>query len=85
MKISTRIKRYVPADMIDGRKIILMVDCGETAKEEADTLEAADAIHARFTADGYTLLPLSERPVVNSLNEIIMHYTSTTYKEWCKA
>lgn len=85
MKISTRIKRYVPADMIDGREIILTVDGGKTAEEKADTLEAADAIHARFTAEGYTVLPPCECPVVNSRNEIIMHYTSTTYKEWCEA
>lgn len=79
MKLSTRIKRYVAPEWIDGRKIKMLVDCSE--EHDAATLEEADAIHATLLERGCKLLP-QESPVVNA-NEIVMHYTSTTYKEWC--
>lgn len=45
-------------------------------------LSDADRIHKRLLGYGWTLL-LHECPVVNSNHEIVLHYTSTTYKEWC--
>lgn len=81
MKLSTRIKKYVPADLIDGRDIIMLVDCGNTAGAYADTLALADVRHGEYLKKGYKLLA-RECPVVNS-KEIVIHYTSTTYKDWC--
>lgn len=82
MKLSTRIKRYVAPDLISGRKIVLMVDCKEIII--ANTLTEADTVHKELTEKmGCKLLPLNECPVVNGRNEIIMHYTTTTYKDWC--
>lgn len=78
MKLSTRIERYVAPEQ-ERRKIKMLVDCSE--EHEAATMEEADAIHAALLERGCKLLP-KESPVVNA-NEIVMHYTSTTYKEWC--
>ncbi len=95
MKLSTRIKKYVPEDLIFGtekwsnpkgdytqRAIVMMVDCERRAFTHSLTM--ADEYHRYLTKDEHcTLLPLNECPVVND-HEIIMHYTSTTYKVWCK-
>ena len=91
MKLSTKIKKYVPWNLIydsaigDGdytcRKIILMVDCKQ--KFETYSLEMADEYDRHLRKDEHcALLPLNECPVVNP-TEIIMHYTSTTYSDWC--
>lgn len=65
--------------MVDGKRIYK--DGGEYATR---SLSLADEYHRYLTKDEHcTLLPLNECPVVNSKGEIIMHYTSTTYKEWC--
>lgn len=78
MKLSTRIKKYVDPSLLN-RPIRLMVDGG--AKEDVSTIsmDIADAYHSDFLQRGYKLLP-KECPVVST--EIIMHYTSTTYREW---
>lgn len=98
MKLSTRLKKYVPAVYLygdgttvskcdfDGEytscPIVLMVDCKRTGLETY-SLDMADEYHRHLTKDEKcTLLPLNECPVING-KEIIMHYTSTTYKEWC--
>lgn len=73
-------------DYID-RVIVFMVDSSRDFRGkwyQAITLSDADKIHEYLTKKcGCTLLPLNECPVVTE-REIIMHYTSTTYKEWCE-
>lgn len=93
MKLSTKIKKYLSPELIYGnmkrrgdwacRKIVLMVDKGE--RYETYSFSQADEYDRYLRKDEHcTLLPLNECPVVNSCREIIMHYTRTTYKEWCK-
>jgi hypothetical protein len=86
MKLSTRLKKSLWSGYFTGygattRPVVLMVDC----KEEycSDNLETLDRIHKELTGRGCHLL-LNECPVVSPF-EIVMHYTSTTYKEWCEA
>ena len=87
MKASTKIKKYCNKAfdgdtcngwivfVVDGRKI------GAVKK-----LSEADKVHNDLTEKyGCTLLPLAECPFVNTLGQVIMHYTTTTYKEWCNA
>lgn len=88
MKVSTKIKKYVPyVDLGEYSlvPIVFMVD-GEVAEDgNLYTLnfEIADEYHRYLTKDKHcTLLPLRECPVYNGV-EVIMHYTSTTYKDWC--
>lgn len=88
MKLSTKIKKYgYPWICNDGdtiaQEIILSVDCGKTESNSTHVLSIADRIHEEYKAKGYTLLPLNECPVHNQEEQIIMHYTSTTYREWC--
>ena len=76
-----------PYDDITFRPIVLMVDHKRIYKDgcayETNSFQLADEYHRYLTKDEKcTLLPLNECPVVNS-KEIIMHYTSSTYKEWC--
>ncbi|MBO5967286.1 MAG: hypothetical protein J6S14_02175 [Clostridia bacterium] len=85
MKLSTKIKKYTP-DVDLGEyslvPIVLMVDC---KRDDLWTYSfaVADEYHRHLTQDEHcTLLPLNECPVYNGY-EVIMHYTSTTYKEWC--
>lgn len=96
MKLSTRLKKYIAPNLIFGespwsnyngdytaREIVLMVDCGEGEVLKTYSLSMADEYHRHLTKDEHcTLLPLNECPVVNP-TQIIMHYTSTTYKDWC--
>lgn len=87
MKLSTRIERSGFLRLCrDGDtsadKIVLLVDCGKE-REETYSLFSADLRHKEFLKKGYTLLP-KESPVYNG-EEIIFHYTSTTYKEWCES
>ena len=93
MKLSTKIKKYVSPELIygnmsrrgdfTGRKIVLMVD-HKGERYETYSFSQADEYDRYLRKDEHcTLLPLNECPVVKSCNEIIMHYTSTTYKEWC--
>ena len=99
MKLSTRIKKYLPASIIFGTgrysdpngdctaiPIVLMVD-GKREWNGEDlwsySLDVIDQYHHSLTKDDHcTLLPPNECPVYNG-KEIIMHYTSTTYKDWC--
>lgn len=94
MKLSTKIKKNVSplalwkpdgsygSDVIDtGYQIIFMLDHKRVYATTSFT--DADAKDNELKASGASLLPLAECPVVNSNNEIIMHYTSTTYKDWC--
>lgn len=80
MKLSTRIKKYVAPELLD-RPIKILVDCGKNGHAIANSLDDADAYHRAALLMGCTLLP-KECPVVNE-NEIVIHYTSTTYREWC--
>lgn len=94
MKMSTRLKKYVAPSLLYGRHpegdttervILLMVDCGKGEVFRTRSLEEANEYHRILTEEmGCTLLPLNECPVVND-SEIVMHYTSSTYKEWCNA
>lgn len=84
MKPSTKIKKYVDPSAWSGLEavpIVLMVDC---EKEYASfNLDRIDEYHDYLTKYRHcTLLPLNECPVYNG-KAIIMHYTSTTYREWC--
>lgn len=99
MKLSTRIKKYVAPELIWGthkwskpygdytfRTIVLMVDGKRFYDNQGEfitcSLSLADEFHRFLTRDEHcTLLP-HECPVVNE-DEIIIHYTSTTYKDWC--
>lgn len=86
MKLSTRIKRYVYPTLIYGdlekwgdetaRQIVLMVDWGSRGVYKTYSFAEADNLHKRLLSEGRTLLPLTECPVVNSKNQIIMHYKS---------
>lgn len=84
MKVSTKIKKYSPEAVQGdeyGRLIIFMVDCEMVAVTKS--FSEADKINEHLTKDlGYALLPINECPVYNSINQVIMHYTSTTYKDW---
>lgn len=94
MKLSTRIKKYVAPELLFGtskwadpngeyteRKICLWVDCMPTGLDTF-SLAQADEYNRYLTKEcGCTLLPLNECPVVND-TDIVMHYTSNTYKEW---
>ena len=87
MKLSTRIKKsgflWLNGDCdTTMQTIVLIVDC--KLRHRTHSLKEADRLHKDFLANGCRLL-LQESPVFNSNNEIIYHYTSTTYKEWCKA
>lgn len=83
MKASTKIKKYVPSEALGSVPVIVMVDCEQ--KYASYSLDRIDEYHDYLTKDRHcTLLPLNECPVFNGV-EIIMHYTSTTYKEWCNA
>ena len=92
MKLSTKIKKYVPYGLIFGSKleigdytcmkIVLMID-GKRTGFETHSLYMADEYDRHLRKDKHcSLLPLNECPVVNP-TEIIMHYTSTTYSDWC--
>ena len=86
MKLSTRIKKsgflYLCADGdTTVQAVVLMVD-GKRA-HVVHSLRSADIRHKELLAGGCSLLP-KEGPVYNGV-EIIFHYTSTTYKAWCKA
>lgn len=83
MKVSTRIKRNFTPEQISGKPVKMLVDCGRTETAIAGSLEETDSINALFAEKGYTLLP-KESPVYNG-SEIVLHYTSTTYKDWCNA
>lgn len=94
MKLSTRLKKTVSAPvwaMGNGAEwfqdfnrehytIRFLLDCKEYDK--CVLLNSADQIHRHLIENGCTLL-LKECPVINGNHEIILHYTSTTYKEWC--
>lgn len=85
MKLSTRIVKHVPlcGDGKSGvctRKIVLFVDCKD--KYETYLLDLADEYHHFLTKDEHCTLLTQESPVINS-GEIVFHYTSTTYRDWC--
>ena len=94
MKLSTKIKKYVPAvDLVDTSlvPIVFMVDgkrkfvsrYGHEEELSTNSFETADRWHKDLIEnEHFTLLPLNECPVYNG-KEVIMHYTSTTYKDWC--
>lgn len=85
MKLSNELINSIPATYLwkNGKElndIVFMVDCKET--EKANTLEKVDTIHNKLIENGCKLLP-KECPVISSDGNIYLHYTSTTYKNWC--
>lgn len=71
-----------PAYLLPQNKPIrFLVDCGKTEDLRATSLRSANKISRGFDAKGYKLLP-QECPVINA-QEIVLHYTSTTYDKWC--
>ena len=101
MKLSTRLKKYVHSDILFGTSkwadpsgdftgvpIVLMVDCKREYNGDcyaSYSLSEIDHYHRFLTKDEHcTLLPLNECPVYNG-KELIMHYTSTTYRDWCNS
>lgn len=64
------------------KNIILMIDCDWSISTVHP--EIAIENHKQLLEDGYKLLR-QESPVINNNNEIIFHYTSTNYRDWCKA
>lgn len=93
MKLSTRIKKYAPVvdDQVifpwqeEPYKIVLMVDCKRDPLLITTSLKWADRHHDALTKVYHCTLLNQESPVINQRGELIYHYTSTTYKEWCKA
>lgn len=87
MKLSTRLKKTLWCGYITGwgdttKVMRFFVDC-KKMEFCTSSLSAADKYHKHLTEDlGYKLLP-NECPVVNE-KEIVLHYTSTNYSEWCK-
>lgn len=87
MKASTKIKKYVHYDYIADDQytkipMVLMVD-GKNLGHESYSFDVIDIYHHHLITDHHcTLLPINECPVCNG-KEIIRHYTSTTYKDWC--
>lgn len=87
MKLSTRIMRDAPwYDEHDpDTEIVLMVNCGDFVVRRCQLLKSADEDHEQLTKEfGCTLLP-QESPVINDSGEIIYHYTSTNYRDWCNS
>ena len=100
MKLSTRLKRDVDPSLLFGVgkyanpngdctvvPVVLMVDCERQYKNDgifqSYSLGMLDEYHRYLTKDEHcTLLP-NESPVWNG-KEIIMHYTSTNYLNWCR-
>ena len=87
MKASTKIKKYCPeavsGDTVKGW-IVFIVDGYKIGAVKK--LDEADKVHNDLVEKyGCTLLPLAECPFVNTIDQVIMHYTTTTYKEWCNA
>ena len=82
MKLSTKLKKYAAPAIISGVPIVLLVDSGRAGRYTFGTLADADAMHNKLLAQGCKLLPLNECPVYNG-REVIMHYTTTNYKNWC--
>ena len=93
MKLSTRLKKADPCVWVTGSglefynsplnislKIVFMVDCKRVLS--ATFLQDADRIHSNLLKEGYKPL-WEESPVFNG-HEIIVHYTSSTYNEWCE-
>ena len=97
MKLSTRIKKEVPGLLCSPvgpmKEIVLMVDCGKPSERvpECDrvlrtyTWDMADEYHRYLTKDCKCTLLRQESPVVNIRDQIIYHYTSTTYRDWCNS
>ena len=81
MKLSTRLKRDISPDLMEGKTFRAIVDC--SAAHTADTLDGADICHKALLSVGCKPL-WQESPVINE-REIIVHYTTTNYRDWCKA
>lgn len=87
MKLSTRIKKTCGGwfqcrnglEFIPDTPIVFMVDCKRWSS--AIFFEDADSKHRELLSRGCKLLP-EECPVYNE-NEVIIHYTTTTYRDWC--
>ena len=90
MKLSTRMAKKVTLLITNdcvNKEIVLMVDCGENKSlptMRTYSLSIADEYHRYLTKDKHCTLLTKESPVVNSRNQVIYHYTSTTYKDWCE-
>lgn len=63
------------------KEIVFMVDCHPVAEFSTYSLIAAEDYHKYLKKHGCTYLS-DESPVVNA-SQIILHYTSTTYEDWC--
>lgn len=87
MKLSTRLMRYVGADLLGlhddwnttDRTIVLMSKDGKHS-HPTNSLFYADRLHECFLSDGYKL-ELDDCPVVNGKNECIMWYTNGSEKD----
>ena len=95
MNISTRLKKEVATELLFGEvgarngekeitalRIVFMVDCRRLPELTTISLKYADIHHKELLAMGCTYLR-KESPVINGNGECILHYTSTTYREWC--
>lgn len=93
MKLSTKIRKSVSCSFcgcgnteIIMETIVFMVDGKREYngfRLETCDLNTANAYHNYITKEsGCTFLP-QESFILNGNNEIILHYTSTTYAEWC--
>lgn len=88
MKLSTKIKKYVP-EMVNGNHTLVPIEIFVDGRSNSrfrpfrtNDLNIADEYHNHLINDeGCTLLPLNECPVVSDEN-IIMHYASGTYEDW---
>lgn len=88
MKLSTRLKKNLWCGYFTGwngctKNIAFYVDGKKITDFTTNSLDYADIHHDTITKEmGCKLLP-KECPVVNE-REIVLHYTSTNYKDWCK-
>lgn len=86
MKLSSRIKKLYPT-LVNGTscplKIVIILD--HKRIRETDSWIIADADHYTLTSVHGCKVLLQECPVINGLGELIFHYTSTTYRDWCNA
>ena len=95
MKLSTRLKKELSIPVFGLKngsewfqdfelkhyEVVFFLDCQLFARRVL--LDSADRVHKDLKSHGCTLL-LQESPVINDNHEIILHYTRTNYREWCK-
>lgn len=85
MKVSKMVEKYVAPINVIGNyckyNIVFMVDFER--HDETHYMTDVEVMHKYLTSGLHCKFLKKESPVVNSKQEVILHYTSTTYKDWC--